>query len=291
MSNQNSFGPTTSAELHSKRISFCLPTKNRAAHLEKALESFRALKSPEDEFILVDGGSEDNTIEVAKKFSDLIDIFISEPDVNGMEALNKAFFLSRGKYIKYLADDDRYYRDGLDKAVEVMDQNPEIDLLLCGGVKEWKGKTWNYIVPKGMNFGSRPEDLFRFKGASGVGHFIRTSSLARLGILYPSNTNADTAFALEFINKGGNVRFCRIKSFHHVIYDHSAVIKYPKAYKKDNKILAKKYCSKLFYYRYILAIGMKPLFNKAKFVFNTIKKYLYQSRKPENESLWDGSLS
>jgi len=100
--------PQTFESYCTKRISYIFSTKNRAAFLEKALDNCRKFLEPEDELIVIDGASQDNTREVVKKNADIIDVFVSEPDLSGAHASNKAFLLARGRYIKPLPDDDDY---------------------------------------------------------------------------------------------------------------------------------------------------------------------------------------
>lgn len=271
-----------------KRVSFILPTKNRASLLEKSLESFKELKGPDDELIIMDGRSEDHTREVIKNYGNLVDIFVSEQEKSGIEAINKGFLLARGKYIKFVTDDDTYYHEGIEKAVEIMECHPEIDLLLCGGTKESGGMVWNYLAPPGSDYGKKAEDVFKYRGATGVGHFFRRSSLARLGFLYPTRVNSDLAFVLEFISRGGIVRFCRIKVYHHKVFKHSVVRKNASAHRRDTLLLARQYCSYAFYVQYCLKRFFQPLTDKFKFIFSV---FAAPETSPVGESVWDGNFS
>jgi len=235
-----------------KRISFVLVTKNRAPYLAHALERMRKLVTKEDEFILIDGGSTDGTRDTISRYQDIIDVVVSEPDTDATNAVNKGILLARGKYIKHLSDDDTFYPEAIEQSVRIMEEHPEIDLLLCGGTKERNGKVWDYSVPPGVNYGKSVEDVFRYKGASGVGQFIQRSSLARLGVLIPTGVNTDTEFVAELIVRGAVVRFCRINSYHHIIYDHSLTVRDKRGHGEDTKRLVKKYCSQWFYFKYRL---------------------------------------
>ena len=80
-----------------KRLSYILTTKHRADFLDNALTEYRKLLGPNDEMIVIDGGSRDRTREVIEKHKDIVDCFISEPDINSFHAQNKGHFLARGK--------------------------------------------------------------------------------------------------------------------------------------------------------------------------------------------------
>lgn len=242
-----------------KRVSFILPVKNSVEKLEKILESCRSLVKPEDELIVLDGGSEDQTKEVVKKYVNLIDVFISEPDFNCTHAANKGILLARGKYIKPLSDHDTIYPDGMERAIDIMERNPEIDLLLCGGSKEKNGKVSYVYVPPGVNYGKSAEDVFRYSRC-GVGHIYRRKSLARVGLFDGGSSGGDAEYLLRFIESRAVVKFCRINLFHHP-YSH-----YGGAVSLDNfrTKIVKRYCTKTFYWRYLLSrkIIKNPFYGK-----------------------------
>ncbi len=236
-----------------KRVSFILPTMNRAQFLSSALERCRGLKGPDDELIVIDGLSTDATREVVEKYRDIVDIFVSERDVSSPHAHNKGYLLASGKYIKEISDDDIFHSEGIEQAIRVMEDHAEIDLLLTGGTKEEQdGYIRSWYAPPGVNFGKRTEDVFTYVGAAGVGHFIRRASLARLAILFPMRVRCDIALVLEFISKGGTVKFCRINTFNNL--RHTGTISYRNRIEneRDQVRLVKEYCSPLFYAKWRL---------------------------------------
>ncbi|MCH7706167.1 MAG: glycosyltransferase [Chloroflexi bacterium] len=100
-----------------KRISYVLPTRNKAQFIGKALEIAKRLVGPEDELIVVDGGSTDGTAEIVASYGDLVDVFISEPDLSPSHASNKGMLTARGRYIKWLTDDDEFFPEAMEQAV------------------------------------------------------------------------------------------------------------------------------------------------------------------------------
>lgn len=276
---------TTFESYHPKRVSYIVRTKNRAAYLEEALARARALVTPEDELIVIDGGADDATREVVARYADLVDIFVSEPDLSGAHAFGKGILLARGRFIRELADDDITHHEGMMQAIRAMEGHPEIDLLLCGGTKERNGVVWEMYVPPGVNYGKRPEDVFSYPGASGVGHVIRRSAVARMGLLYPSDTiNADAAYVAAAIKSGATVKFCRINLFHHPIYEHSAIIKNKRAHLRDTYRLIYMYCPWRFYLRY----RIKRILGDYGLMRRSSKSVQGSSR---NRIVWDGGFS
>src|SRR5438105_2484462 len=116
-----------------KGVSYILATRNRAKFLEKVIKDTKKIIEENDEFIIIDGNSTDETKNIVNKYASSINLFISEPDINQIHATNKGLLSASGKYIKILTDDDLVYPSAMKKAIKVMDKNPEIDILICGG--------------------------------------------------------------------------------------------------------------------------------------------------------------
>ena len=271
MANENTAANLTFESHCKKRVSFVLTTKNRAQYLMSALERCRGLKGPHDELIVIDGQSSDNTKEIVEQYRDIVDIFVSESDISYAHAHNKGFLLASGKYIKELMDDDIFHPEGVEKAIRVLEEHPEIDLLLCGGTKEQDGVIRSWYAPPGSNFGHSVEDVFMYPGAAGVLHFIRRSSLAKVGILSETRPMCDMAFVLEFISKGCTVKFCRINTIKNVRHSETASFKNQYKSELDKIRLAKKYCSPLFYIKW-------RLFQKNGFIKRSKRKIRERTR-------------
>ena len=61
------------------------------------------------EYIIIDGGSTDGTIDIIKKYADKIDYWISEPDKGLYFAMNKGLNLAEGKWINFMNSGDSFY--------------------------------------------------------------------------------------------------------------------------------------------------------------------------------------
>lgn len=201
-----------------KRVSYILVTKNRASLLNDSLERVKKLKKKNDELIVVDGDSTDFTFKVIKNYRKIIDKYISEPDLNASHATNKAILISSGKYIKLLTDDDIVYSRPMQKAISILNDNPRIDILECGGTlynTETK-RDYTFYKPPGINFGNKLDDMFRFR-SNGMGIILRRSSLAKLG-LFPLDLIADATFLINAFKSKAVIKFCRLKLYKHVIH-------------------------------------------------------------------------
>ena len=286
-----------------KRISYVLPTRNRAVpFLENILKLSKEFVKSEDELIVIDGLSNDSTNQVINEFLDIIDVYISEPDMNLFHAYNKGIVLSNGRYIKFIHDDDIYYSKAMDDSVRVMDKNVDIDILICGGTKERNGKSWNMYLPPGVEFCNNVEDLFNFS-SSVQGALIRHESLTKIGLFDSTlKVAGDSEFLARSIYMGANIKFCRINSYHHPVYDHSTTIAHEDLFIETVEKIKRKYIGEKN-----VDIGYKQLLKQkiVDYIPITIKhliKSIYSLRsnsKPvktseidENEEpIWDGGIS
>ena len=210
-----------------KRVSYILVTKNRAKFLIKVIKMLKNVKKENDEFIVIDGFSTDSTLKIIKKNKKIIDKYISEPDLSPTHAADKGILLASGKYIKTISDDDIYYEKAMEKAIEVMENNDDIDILECGGVLyDISSKRSRTLYKKpGINFAKNTADIFKY-GSNGAGYIIRRKSLAKTGI-FPLDIVADLTFILNSIENGANVKFCRVKLYKQIIHKNNISITHP----------------------------------------------------------------
>jgi len=92
---------------------------NAAATLRQCLTSVLNQTYPNIEYIIVDGNSSDNTLEIIHNHADQIDYFISEPDGGIYHAMNKGIELSTGDYIIFLNADDWYEHNAIEELVNL----------------------------------------------------------------------------------------------------------------------------------------------------------------------------
>jgi len=93
-------------DINKPLLSIVTVVYNGEASLEKTIKSVTNHNYPNIEFIIVDGKSTDNTINIIKKYEDKIDYWISEKDSGIYDAMNKGLTLSTGDWIYYLGADD-----------------------------------------------------------------------------------------------------------------------------------------------------------------------------------------
>ncbi len=93
----------------SKKISVITVCYNAARDLEKTIESVRSQSFKDIEYLIIDGASKDDTLEVVKRNSDVVSRWISEPDGGLYFAMNKGLDLASGDYVLFLNAGDTFY--------------------------------------------------------------------------------------------------------------------------------------------------------------------------------------
>ncbi|MBS0220806.1 MAG: glycosyltransferase [Proteobacteria bacterium] len=95
------------------RITVVTPTFNRGHMLEATIQSVLDQGYPNLEYIVMDGGSTDDTVELIKRYGDRITYWESEKDRGQSHALNKGFARATGELLTWLNSDDKYEPDAL----------------------------------------------------------------------------------------------------------------------------------------------------------------------------------
>ncbi len=95
----------------SLKFSVITVSYNSENTIEKTIKSIIAQKYPDIEYIIIDGGSTDNTVNIIKKYEQQITRWISESDQGIYDAMNKGINMASGDVISFLNSDDWYEED------------------------------------------------------------------------------------------------------------------------------------------------------------------------------------
>lgn len=88
------------------KISIITPSYNQGEFLEETIRSIILQNYPNLEYIIIDGGSTDNSIDIIKKYENHITYWVSEKDFGQSHAINKGIFISTGELINWINSDD-----------------------------------------------------------------------------------------------------------------------------------------------------------------------------------------
>jgi len=127
------------------KISIITICYNAAKTIEKTIQSVINQDYSDYEYIIIDGGSHDGTVDIVNKYKEKIAQFISEPDKGISDAFNKGLRLANGETIGILNSDDWYEPETFKIINSKLLDNKDRDYLV-GAQKYWDKNGGNYIV-------------------------------------------------------------------------------------------------------------------------------------------------
>jgi glycosyltransferase involved in cell wall biosynthesis len=111
------------------RISVVTPSFNQGRYLEQTIRSVLLQGYPNLEYVVIDGGSTDESIDILKYYHPWLHHWTSEPDGGQSMAINKGLRQTTGDILAYLNSDDYYLPGALHSVAATFSQNPQADLV------------------------------------------------------------------------------------------------------------------------------------------------------------------
>jgi glycosyltransferase involved in cell wall biosynthesis len=112
------------------KISVITPSFNQGAYLERTILSVLGQNYPNLEYIIIDGGSSDNSIEIIKKYESQLAYWVSEKDAGQSYAINKGLRLATGDWVAWQNSDDTYQPGIFFELSMAAKQNPSTGLII-----------------------------------------------------------------------------------------------------------------------------------------------------------------
>lgn len=165
------------------RVSITTPSYNQVHYIEETIRSVLLQGYPNQEYMIIDGGSTDGSIEVIRRYAPWLTYWVSESDRGQAEAINKGWSRTSGDIMAYLNSDDIYVPGTIAAAVVALQNNPQVEMI--------------YSDCQIIDSHSRVVDSMRGREFSLTGHFrhnlipqptmfFRRSVLPTIGLLDPS---------------------------------------------------------------------------------------------------------
>lgn len=113
--------------------------------LRKTIESIRTQTYENIEYIIIDGGSTDETLNIIKENESLIDKWVSEPDGGISDAFNKGIAMATGEVIGLLNSGDIFYQDSVERVLDLFKQLPDTEIVYGNLFLEFSDESLNHI--------------------------------------------------------------------------------------------------------------------------------------------------
>ncbi len=210
-------------------VSIVTPSFNQAAFIEETIRSVLEQDYPHIEYIVIDGGSTDGSVDIIRRYADRLAYWVSERDAGQSDAINKGLRRANGEILAWLNSDDYYVPHAISTAVEFLVQHPDLGMaygdvdgidadghlfkLSVGGAYDWRRQLLQQMfVPQpaafwrrrvtdrlgylrtDLHYGMDWDLWLRLGRCYSVGYIERT--LARFRI---TNVNKTTAHADRFV--------------------------------------------------------------------------------------------
>ncbi len=187
-------------------VTIITPSFNQGRFIRQTIESVLMQDYPNIEYIIIDGGSTDNTLDIIKEYEGKLK-WVSEKDEGQSDAINKGFKMANGEIVAWLNSDDTYEPEAVSNAVDFFLRNPNAGLVYGEGdiIDEYGNKVkrfeatqqfdlwtlihvWDYIM--------QPTTFFKREGLEKVGYlekdlywcmdwdlWIRLASVSEVGYI------------------------------------------------------------------------------------------------------------
>jgi len=173
-------------------VSIITPSYNQGEFIEETIQSVLSQDYAHIEFIVIDGGSTDNTVEILKKYDEAID-WVSEKDKGQTDAINKGFRKAKGDILGWINSDDTFQPGAIKKVVDYFKANP--DMKVVHGIGHYTDEKNRFLRPYSSDPHAK-ESLSQTLNMCQPAFFIMREVIDNVG---PLNCNLHYCMDYEFI--------------------------------------------------------------------------------------------
>lgn len=216
------------------RITIVTPSLNQGKFIEETILSVLEQDYPNLEYIIIDGGSTDQTLDVIKKYQDRITYWVSEKDSGQSEAINKGLERATGNIFNWLNADDVLEPDTLRQvALEYATKNADV---IIGWCRHFSDKTKETLALGKTKFQYRVEKTLAYYSMGQPAHFYDADVVRDLGGVDLSLHYAmDMDLWFRYLLKHGQKRIVEIDNIlaHFRLHEHSKTNKDNLEFKRE----------------------------------------------------------
>jgi len=244
------------------RISIVTPSYNQGQFLERTILSVLNQNYPNLEYIIMDGGSTDGSVEIIRKYEMYLAYWVSEKDDGQSHAIKNGFAKSTGKILAWLNSDDVYLPGTLLRVGRTFREKPNIDVVY--GNKYLTDEEDRIIGERRLTpcipFVSTPGFLYGGFGVYQPASFWATDLYDRVGEIDPSFVHCmDNDLFARFALAHARLKFVREYFTGFRIHRDSKTSTLRLIAKKERQVVRAKYCrhqSKLLIKSYVFFIRL-----------------------------------
>lgn len=163
------------------KISVITPSYNQGRFLEDCIGSVLNQGYPNVEYIIIDGGSTDESVAIIQKHQEKLAFWVSEPDNGQSDAINKGFRKATGDIVAWLNADDYYFPEALATIAKVYRKNPKASFYFGDGMRvDEFGQPIKGFFPDGKVVFNRKALVFGLNYILQPSTFINRASLSKI---------------------------------------------------------------------------------------------------------------
>jgi glycosyltransferase involved in cell wall biosynthesis len=169
------------------RISVVTPSYNQGQFLGECITSVFRQNYPDLEFIIIDGGSTDESVHIIKENEAYLTFWCSEPDEGQADAINKGLRRATGELVAWLNADDFYLPDALMRVAQAYQQNPHASFYFGDGLRvDENGASLSGFFPEGQIGFSLQALIYGLNCLLQPATFINRAKLIEINYLNPT---------------------------------------------------------------------------------------------------------
>jgi glycosyltransferase involved in cell wall biosynthesis len=164
-------------------VTVVTPSYNQARYVEQTIRSVLDQDYPNIEYLVIDGGSTDGSVEIIRRYAYRLTYWVSEPDTGQADAINKGWSRCQGEILAFLNSDDYYLPGAISTIVEAFRVNPAAGIVY--GQVQWVTERGNPVQASSVHVDAQ-QMLDRFESPPQPATFVRRGVLDKVGLLDPS---------------------------------------------------------------------------------------------------------
>lgn len=219
------------------KISIVTPSYNQGAYLEQTIKSVLDQNYPNLEYIIIDGGSTDGTVEIIKKYERFLTYWVSEPDKGQSEALNKGLSKCTGQIFNWINSDDYLEHGALHKVAHAFKNNPHAQQV-CGFTRLFEDGTDNMVLMHRCELFESTEKTIIQQRINQQGAFYNLGAIRALGNINNSlNYVMDLELWLRFLCSFGQERIVLIDDLlaHFRLHPNSKTVEFDERFRLESR--------------------------------------------------------